>query len=227
MKYIAYAIGALLALAAISQAEAAPVGFVTGDSFSNGQHDWQSYTTLTTMKTTAIGGQRLYQMAEAYEEQLDWHIAEYSIDFAVIQGGTNDISGRRTLAQMSASIDQMASIAESRGIQYFVMNIAPRTSINFDGVRENILEYNSWLYEAYGDKVIDIYNLLEDPNAPMMLNPLYDIDGVHVKWTAAVMMADMVDSAVMSSTSPVPVPASAWMFCSALIGLAGIGRGRS
>ena len=198
-------------------ANAKMVGFVTGDSFSNGPFDWPALTEKVSMHTTAIAGQPLVDMAVTYEEQLDQHIADYDIDFTVIQGGTNDVnSGSISLDMMYEAVQTMIDIADSRNIPVFVINIAPWTDTNQQWKKNHINFYNQWLEDTYKDTsvgVIDIYSLLEDPDSPTNILPVYDWDGLHVNALGYHLIADAVENAV------IPVPPALLLFLSAIMAI--------
>lgn len=215
---------ALIILLTASTAHALPVGFVTGDSYSNGTRDWPAYVTAVELHSTAIAGQRLEQMAPKFEQELGDHLAEYGDSIAIIQGGTNDLSYRPTdVSDMKGYTTSMTDIAREMGIEFYVMNIPPRNVMIHESTKEQLLEYNQWLADTYGAKVIDIYTVLEDPNKSGFINPIYDYDGLHPNNAGFRLIASAVDLQLTT----VPVPAAAWLFGSALIGLAGIGRSRS
>lgn len=203
----------LLALSAT--ANAAMTGFVTGDSFSNSNdYDWVAHTEAN-MLTVAVAGQTLADAEAVYQGHLDDHLA-LGVDFAIIQGGTNDVKAWfLTVEDMKRSVSSMVGSAAASGIPWYVMNIAPKTTIKGIEDRDEIDEYNHWLSNTYGSRVIDIYTPLA--TSERLINPLYDADGVHVNQDGARLIAGLVDAKV----SAVPVPASAWLFSSALVALVG------
>ncbi len=209
-----------------STANAASVGFVTGDSFSNDSTDWPFLMTSATMYSTAISGQRLVQMETTFADQLAFHIANHAIDFAVVQGGVNDIANNSiTLAMAQNAIGNMASVAAAANVPLFIVNIAPWTNASSQTKRDEIDMYNAWLDATLGGgsrtTVVDIYSLLVDPASAQRMNPLYDLDGVHPNAAGQRLIAAAVDGAVLSY---VPIPAAAWLFGSGLILLFGLRR---
>ncbi len=111
-----FGIGLLIGFSVIATAEAARVGHVAGDSFSNDSNEWPILITSASMHSTAVGGQTQVQMGVTFETQLNFHISHYDIDFAVIQGGVNDVSSRSVdVAMMRDTVLNMASVAKSAG----------------------------------------------------------------------------------------------------------------
>jgi lysophospholipase L1-like esterase len=196
-------------------AHASRVGFVTGDSYSNDSTDWPFLMQSATMHSTAIAGQKLITMATTFESQFDQQIADYNIDFAVVQGGVNDVMQDIDLASMENAVTSMASIAESRSMPLLVVNIAPWTHATTQAQRDEIDAYNSWLGATYGSgdmtAVADIYSLLVDPAVPQQMNPIYDADGVHPNPAGFLVIAGAVDTTV-GTLLPTPLPAAGWLF---------------
>lgn len=214
-------------LATASTGHAAKVGFVTGDSFSNDLGEWPFLMTSASMHSTAIGGQKLSQMAATFGSQLNEHIANLDIDFAMIQGGVNDVaSSNFDLNSMQNAIQSMVSVAQSASMPLFIMNIAPWTNATTQAKRDEIDTYNAWLDDNVQNlaetEIIDIYSILVDPGMPQNMNPLYDGDGIHPNALGHQLIAAAADAAVLAT---VPVPAAVWLFGSALIGLAAYRRG--
>ena len=206
----------------LSTSYATRIGFVTGDSFSDGSRDWPVRMNSAMMHSTAIPGQKLVEMADTFESQLNQHIFDHNIDFAIVQGGVNDVaSSGVSLIRMRAAIVKMASLAESAGLPLFIVNIAPWSSAPRSILRDEIDLYNSWLEQAFKEVddivVVDIYSVLEDPLSPQHLNPIYDFDGVHPTLLGHQLIADVVDRAVLAT---IPSPATLWLF---ILGVAGMG----
>ncbi len=166
-----------------------PTGMSTGDSFSSHPDDWPRKVDNALIVSTAIGGQALIEMETSWPSQLDQYLSTYLISFASIQGGVNDISrfdnDPGIVEKMRDAIRGMRTEAAQRGLDLFLMNIAPwkRNSgwtLRKEARRE---EYNQWL-DGYardqGLPLIDIDRLLADPSEPDALNPDYDSgDGLH------------------------------------------------
>jgi lysophospholipase L1-like esterase len=212
-------------LAVSTSAHSSYVGFVTGDSFSNDSNEWPFLLSSSTMYSTAIGGQQLVQMVTTFESQLDQYIADENIDFAIIQGGVNDVSDAVTLDMMQSAVTSMVSTALSREIPTLVMNIAPWTNAT-QAERDEIDAYNAWLNPIFGagsqTAVVDIYTPLVDPNALQQLNPIYDSgDGLHPNQAGHLLIADTVDSVIVTF---IPIPATSCLFGSGLLGLVGMAR---
>lgn len=211
-----------------TSANASYIGYLSGDSFSNGANEWHQLIDEGTILNNGVSGTRLIQMEVNFANKIDNNINNNNIDFAIIQGGTNDIiDDAVSVADMQAAITSMSSEAISRDLPLLIVNIAPWENAPTQAKRDEIDAYNAWLDATFFGSssvyVVDIYSLLVDPNNAQHMNPIYDLDGVHPTSAGHNVIADAVDAALLDAFV-VPVPAAVWLFGSGLLGLISVAR---
>ncbi len=93
---------------------------------------------------------------------------------------------------------------------FWSAGLTGKADIKFEGYANNQLVYSSNIYNLNGNSV-----------APVLLN-WYGIDSLSILSSADIWIADTLE--VNVHPSPVPLPAAAWLFGSALLGFVGFGR---
>ena len=125
----------------------------------------------------AIGGERLDQMDSRWASSIT--PLAVNCKYVVIQGGVNDVSQNRTLAQMQASVNSMSAKAITDGLIpiFLTCTINEIWSIAQLELRA---DFNEWILGTF-DYVIDITKIVERDNKLISGFPesAYNNDGVH------------------------------------------------
>lgn len=170
-------------------------GLAVGDSLTEGKgagfgfqtwHQVLSRRTKTPIAATGAFGRSAYQFQsptiEAWQRIIN---AGLTLDFAVVQLGTNDIAAGTDLPTMQASIGNIVGILRTQlGIrEVYFNNIAPRG--DFSSAQETQRQsYNTWLQgQPFGIAgVFDVSSRLESAVGAASLRADSDL-GDHVHWT--------------------------------------------
>lgn len=108
-----------------------------------------------------VGGERLDQMDARWATDMT-PLAGRS-KYAVIQGGINDISGTRTLADMQTSINSMVSKATTDGMLPVVCTCTAFAAAAADPTKETLRQsLNSWIRSTFV-RVLDLSAVIDDP----------------------------------------------------------------
>ena len=182
-------------------------GSIFGDSFSNGPNDlgWSMDTRiLATCAQLGGAGDSLGTIATTM-------LAATPISgerYVVLQGGVNNITGAATdpNTAMRAAMTTMTDEAVVLGLDYVVVNIAPfkgHASWNADRHTWS-LSYNAWLLSTYGDKVVDMFTVLADPDDTEQLLAAYNSgDDLHPSISGFSAVTDLIAS-TMTFIDPLP-----------------------
>lgn len=136
----------------------------------------------------AVGGERLDEMDARWATDIDPLLQ--NCKYVHIQGGVNDAGQGRTLAQMQASLESMVEKATSAGVDYRIYTVTPSTTIAATPAKEVVRqEYNDWLIDTYGEKVVDIAAVVTDPDNSDALAPWCYGDGIHYSSNAKISIA--------------------------------------
>lgn len=102
-------------------------------------------------------------------------------NYAIIQGGINDIAQGRTLVDIQADIQWMHDQAITDGMESIVCTCTPTSSIEADPAKESIRQQlNVWIKQTFA-LVLDFDMVVRDPIYPSLLRQLagWVGDGVH------------------------------------------------
>ena len=102
-------------------------------------------------------------------------------NYAIIQGGINDISQGRTLADIKTDIQWMHDQAITDGMQPIVCTCTPTSSIQADSTKESDRQaLNTWIKQTFA-LILDLDKVVRDPSNPSLLRQKsgWVGDGVH------------------------------------------------
>ena len=187
---------------------AATIGVLAGDSFSNDGDDWPAFVSNATLFSTAFAGQQLVQMPKKFGRDLDRLKLERGANAAIIQGGVNDIRHNVSLKDMQDAVTGMVDAAVQRDLDVFVFNVAPWNNAPNQGKRNEIEVYNTWLdgYTAkQGVHLVDMYAAVVDAGNPQRVKSEFDRDGIHLNVDGAKAVAAVLDSEISQASVPNPV----------------------
>lgn len=145
----------------------------------------------------AIGGQRLDEMDARWATDIT--PLKSRCYAAHIQGGTNDISQSRTLAQMQASVQSMTTKAQADGFRkIYYETVEPFAAASADPAKESLRQsFNSWLLSTYGSACADTATFLTDTGTGKDLVGAAYGDGTHypggAKTAVAAFLANTLD----------------------------------
>ena len=127
-------------------------------------------------------------------------------DVVFVLAGTNDMWGRRNVAEAVADVLAMAEEARAAGAVPLVATLPPQESTDPAETRrrsERVEEFNALLLRsaaADGVQVVDLHGVLAEPDGSW--RPGFVLDGVHPTRAGAQAVADAVGEAVLSTTGP-------------------------
>ncbi|MGB1214596.1 MAG: SGNH/GDSL hydrolase family protein [Pikeienuella sp.] len=188
-------------------------GLCVGDSFANDNFDWPTQLS-TILGNSANDGLPVIHAGEdnVGEEidaiQADFEIAadNYDYDFAVLQGGFNNINSGDTAAETLTAMQALASAATDRGMAPIIHNVAPGTSESAEFNRR-VREYNGLLFnwcQEMGYPYVDIWSALRDPASEDDMLAEFDLDGTHPNSDGGTLSAWLVFAALENkSLTPV------------------------
>ncbi len=101
----------------------------------------------------------------------------YNPDLIIINLPTNDAYRSFPLSEQQANYERTITLASARNIPVWVTTTQPRNGLSASQM--NLLTaMRDWTYERFGEKAIDFWTELANPDGTV--NPLYNVDGVHV-----------------------------------------------
>ena len=114
-------------------------------------------------------------------ESLAWQVEAGAYDGIVIMAGTNDVSGDRTLAQMTDDMAALVATAQSKAKKVFPLTITPRSTSMTTGRGRIMSGFNQWVMSranglspvnAFG-RLVDIASATGAPLAGMLEDGLH------------------------------------------------------
>lgn len=140
------------------------VGGAAGDYDAAASREWPGWLAAILNAPTynrGIGGNTLAQMDTRWATDITPLAA--TAKYAVAQGGINDLTSGRSVAQMQASMVSMAAKALSDGLIFIPLNVTPFAECAADAAMEaKRVEYNAWLARTY-PLARDIASVVADP----------------------------------------------------------------
>lgn len=101
----------------------------------------------------------------------------YNPDIIIINLPSNDVALNYTLAEQQANYERTLALTDAAGITVWVTTTQPRTALNA-GQRNNLMVVRDWTYQRFGNKAIDFWTDLANPDGTIV--DAYNVDGVHV-----------------------------------------------
>lgn len=127
-----------------------------------------------TFLNRATGGERTDQMDARWATDIT--PISHNCKYCIIQGGINDISQSRAIADIKTSISSMVSKAETDGMIPIVMNCTP---FGATGSQEtDRLSLNEWIHDTF-ELTLDIASIVCDPSDVSTLRSEFQTDSVH------------------------------------------------
>lgn len=138
----------------------------------------------------AVGGERTDTMDARWATDIT-PLAK-NCKYAIIQGGINDISQDRVLSGIQSSISSMYNKAITDGLIPILLTCTPASSIASVPAREaDRIALNLWMKTTY-PIVIDIAEIVADPENQSILNPIWAGDGIHYTGSAKRAIANSI-----------------------------------
>ena len=125
------------------------------------------------------------------------------VDTAIVEAGSNDISGGASAARIVHGLASVAAILHAHGRRAIAMTIPPRLdgafgwrSVTMDPVRRAV---NGWLRGTHDfDALVDADRILADPAHPSRMVPGYaQADGLHLTTPGRAALASAVPLALL------------------------------
>lgn len=172
-----------------------------GDSITAGANEWHDKLELScraTVNDDGVAGDELSEANRVGATSIEGRYAAaiVGVDWAIVQGGVNDLLNSGTIANMQSTAS--AILAASSGIRLGFMNIAPFSGYSSwtSAMETDRLAWNSWLETAAADNGVDFYDIasaLADPADSSALLSTYDSgDGLHPNEAGAIRIARVV-----------------------------------
>lgn len=178
--------------------------FIVGDSQGTGARGGWPYCMAKSpkLKNLAVGSTALVDDMEPSYATNVAATNPSSYQYAVIQGGVNDIIADNALSAMQDAITSMASTANTAGFDLYVMGVAPwKNGTGWSAARQTKTDdFNSWLSSnaaSLSFTYIDVYTPLEDGVNPDELNSSYDVgDGIHLNNAGYIIWAQQLEAQI-------------------------------
>lgn len=98
-------------------------------------------------------------------------------DLIIINLPSNDAQKSFPVAEQQANYERMMSVINALNIPVWVTTTQPRNAMS--AAQMNMLTtMRDWTYQRFGEKAIDFWTDIASPDGTV--NPLYNVDGVHV-----------------------------------------------
>jgi lysophospholipase L1-like esterase len=128
-----------------------------------------------------VGGNTTSQMLARFNSIL----INTNINYVIIWGGINDISGSTASSTIEANLQSMYTMAHNVGAKVVSINIAPRDT-STAAQKKEIIDVNAWIANVATniDYKIDAYSEFNDPGNTGNLKAIYSYgDGTHFNQT--------------------------------------------
>lgn len=161
-----------------------------GDSLTEGYKVKESYTEIlgeflqTDIKNCGEGGTRISEISE----NIDRCVNE-STDIVIFWGGANDLKYSPSLEDM---VNDFEYAIEQLSDKTVIVLTIP-SNIELDNEKQMLRkEFNEYLKQRDGIRVVDIYEALRDEEDENKMKDLYHLKGVHLNQLGYYVVANMV-----------------------------------
>lgn len=161
-----------------------------GDSLTEGYGVKNSYTEIlskylrTDVKNCGVGGIRISEISSNIDSCI-----EEDTDIVIFWGGANDLKYPTPLEDMIKEFNfALAQLSEKKVI---VLTIPPNIELDEDS-QETRKKFNNYILSLENITVLDIYDVLKDPENENLMREEYHLRGVHLNQEGYYVVANMV-----------------------------------